>query len=190
MNRIAIDLELHSDGKTTGKIIQLGYSIFNTETSEVLYTGGDFIQTGEPLSDYIISLTGIQERYIQEQGVTLQQAYENMYTKCEEFNVRFAQIIEWGSGDVSQLKEELGNSVSWKFGRASLNLKAVYQMFRIANRENYSGGLKRSIKNLGKEFQSFKDPVTGRMRGNHDARADALNTALMYLYLQKEITIG
>lgn len=189
MNRLAIDLELHSDGKKTGKIIQLGYTIFST-SGKILFTGGDFIITGEPLSDYIINLTGIQERHIVEQGVTLEQAYNNMVDKCTDYNV-FCQIVEWGSGDVSQLKEELNDSIEWKFGRASLNIKAVYQMFRMARGKNYSGGLKRSLKNIGKEFQSFKDPITGRMRGNHDARADALNTALMYLYLQNQIkTIG
>lgn len=231
--RIAIDLEMHNDGggAKCGDIIQLGYCIFSTERG-MLETSGDYIVTGQPLSPYITSLTGITEDEITRRGVSIHKAYHNMLNTWNRWvedgklinEPAFAQICEWGSGDVSTLRNELSskawedmiesyhldshqeviavkdaevldipkhyirNNYEWMFGEATLNLKAVYQMYRISRGQNRSGGLSKALKNLGLNFLVFRDevaPGSFRQRGKHDARADALSTASLYLELDK-----
>jgi hypothetical protein len=204
MIRIAIDLELESDGTKTGDIIQLGYCIFETTTGEIVYSGGDYVKTGRPLHSFIIGLTKISDRDIQEGGISLWGAYYNMVQKWEEIRASrpdsdsFGQIIEWGPGDVSQLTQELEDKTFEKdnpadlekyqervffipfsnmesdslitdqrtrnfckspFGRSSLNVKAVFQMYQEANYLKYSGGLKKSLGKLDMGFVSYKELV-------------------------------
>jgi hypothetical protein len=246
MIRIAIDLELESDGKVTGDIIELGYCIFKTTTREILYTGFDLIKVPRPLDLFIINLTGITDRDLEERGVPLHKAYDNMvghFNRIVTFEIdriiselgphskpkkiSFNQIIEWGSGDVSQLKRELHEKlfenyvgqeledyqeivhfVPFKnvpseekttdarvknkyreiFCRASLNLKAVFQMQQIRDQRKHSGGLSTSLKEVGLKFEAYKEEVAPgkfRQRGAHRAMADAMNTARMYLRLSE-----
>ena len=199
MIRIAIDLELHNDGPLPGHlnppcgpIIQVGYTFFSTRTG-ILHTDGNYIKTGVPLSPYIQNLTGITENDIDKRGVTLHQAYLNMVEAFEHFKITYAeteksyrQLVEWGSQDSIELKGALSEvcpDFKWYFGNASLNVKAVYQMYCISNDIKYQGGLGKSLKNMGLEFEPFND--LGKQRGQHDARADSLNTAKIYLKLQE-----
>lgn len=235
MLRIAIDLELESDGKNTGKIIQLGYTIFSTGTPNspprLILTDGDYVKVDKPLHPFIVNLTGITDKDLKEKGVSIHQAFYNMVEACKKVESllsqddkekSFFQIVEWGSGDYSKLKEELYNSayedyggeelndkyqtikyfttydkgvVSYKkhnevkniFGRSTLNVKAVFQMYQIAHGLKHSGGLAKSLRRLGLEFSPFKDESEDfkiKQRGAHDARADALNTARIYLEIQ------
>ena len=256
MIRIAIDLELESDGKITGDIIELGYTIFSTKTNEIIYTGGSYVKVNRPLHPFIINLTKITDNVLDEHGVSIHEAYHKMVdtfnrlaaeerdkqnltepSKGSEHSKSlgkhaFYQIIEWGSGDVYKLKEELlrnkfedytgqdlkphqekvyfipfsdelsaiqttdlqiKNNYTWMFGRASLNLKAVYQMRQIANGLKYSGGLKTSLKKMGIEFDCYKEelvPGKIRQRGEHTATADSLNTAKMYLKIHEQMKAG
>jgi DNA polymerase III epsilon subunit-like protein len=252
MIRIAIDLELESDGKVTGDIIQLGYSIFCTRTNNIIQSSGDYIKIDRPLHPFIIGLTKITDKDIQEKGVSIYEAYGNMinlFNKLvEEEQIRcetesnevdstpakfkrnkygFYQIVEWGSGDVSKLKEDLNikeyekdvgqelkthqerihfkpksgedfdvkrvtgmvkNNYRFDFGRSSLNLKAAYQMYQEANIKKFKGGLSTSMKALGLQFESYKEEVAPgkfRQHGQHNAIADALSTAHMYLELRR-----
>lgn len=189
MKRLTIDLELNTDGTSpTEEIIQLGYTIFDTETGE-MKTGGDYVTISKPLYPFIIQLTGIKQRDIDNQGVTLQQAYTNMVQFCRDNDLTFWQIVQWGSGDDKELKEQLGTDCEWNFGRSDCNLKAMYQAYAIANGKKRSGGLKTVLKACRLNFDPFIEVVSvdgaTRQRGAHDARADAQNTAKLYLWLNK-----
>lgn len=196
MLRIAFDLELHNDGPSPEnprpecqEIIQLGYTIFNIHTQEIVYVGGDYITTGRPLSPYIQKLTGITEDDITNHGVSLKQAHDNMLDKFKELSfgeggdVGFRQLITWGGGDLKELTSQLGNH-SFGFGRNECNVKALYQAYMMQNKWNFSGGLKKSLSRLGMTFQPYV--ANGKQYGAHDARADSLNTARMYLKLMEK----
>lgn len=123
MIRITWDLEMHNDGPSDQNknpkcygIIQLGYTIFSTEHG-ILETGGDYIKTGLPLSPYIKKLTGITEKDITEQGVSLHEAFFNMNNALKKYldiyksNIKdnenvFVQPVFWGN-DMDDLKQEL-----------------------------------------------------------------------------------
>lgn len=223
MRRISLDLELNVDGvNPTESIIQIGYTAFDTKTG-IIETSGDYVKIDKPLYPFITTLTGISQREIDTRGVSLAEAYSNLLDFCEKHEVKFGQLVIWGSGDHEELKYQLDNlrfpqykggdipkgyqvktfaesefmratqyliPLNWKFGRSELNLKAVYQMFATANDFKRSGGLSTSLKKQGLSFVPFQDKVAEnsyRQRGKHDARADALNTALFYLYLQNKM---
>lgn len=206
--RIAMDLEFYAieTGADDTKLIQLGYCIFDTESRLILYTGGDYLKINIPLSPYIINLTGIKQRHLDEKGISVVEAVENMNSKCLEYGVGFNQFTTWGGGDVeallnSYLKEKGLEShprhqlfdTGWKFGTSYLNLKSVYQAMRIRNGKSRKGGLKKSMNSVGVDWQIFNEVVaindngreSIRQRSAHDARCDSLNTALMYLELFK-----
>lgn len=195
MKRIALDLELNNEerGQTT-EIIQLGYTIFDLETGE-MKTSGDYVKGEEQLTNYITKLTGISQTEIDKRGVSLETAYKNLVKFCQDNLVEGDkwQLVTWGGGDLSELKkqlEESGSQESWKFGRSELNLKSLFQFYCIANNKKSNGGLGRSLKKEGLSFIPFLDKVTEtavRQRGAHDARADALNTAQMYIHLQNKM---
>lgn len=224
MKRIALDLELNTDGvNPTEDIIQIGYTAFDTETG-IIETSGDYIKINKPLYPYITKLTGINQHEIDTRSVSLAEAYYNLLKFCEKHEVKFGQLVTWGSGDHEELKLQLDGLrqpqydggevpagyivkyftyeplgifarpylcvIDWKFGRAELNLKAVFQMYAVANNIQRSGGLKKSMKAVGLDFVPFMDKVADgkfRQRGAHDARCDALNTARMYLKLQEKM---
>lgn len=80
------------------------------------------------------------------------------------------------------------NNYTWTFGRATLNIKAVYQMFMIAQCVGYRGGLRKSCQNLGIPSEPYLHevkPGVFKQKTYHDARMDAKQTALVYLELQK-----
>ena len=212
MIRIAIDLELESDGVKTGRIIQLGYTIFDTKNGDIIYAGGDYIKVDQPLHSFIIGLTKITDEDLTGKGIDITSAYKNMLNKFKQICIQeesktnnqssepvknkeqtsFYQIIEWGSGDVKTLKKELLESgdIKFEFGEASLNVKAVFQMMMIAKNQKFSGGLGRSLKKLGLNFESYKEEVAPgyfRQRGAHNAISDSLNTAKIYLALQEKM---
>lgn len=194
MKRVALDLELNTDGLgETEDIIQIGYTVFDTVTG-IIETSGDYVKIDKPLYPFITKLTGISQQEIDNRGVSLIQAYTNLVEFCRKHDVKFWQMVTWGSGDHEELKQQVmladmlsEHNTDWNFGRSELNLKAVYQMYQAKTDSKRSGGLGLSMKKQGLSFQPFMDKVAEdkfRQRGQHDARADALNTALFYLHIQ------
>lgn len=206
--RIAMDLEFYAEESfcDTTRVIQLGYSIFNVHTKQILYTGGDYIKINTPLSNFIIGLTGIHQQDIDNKGVTVVEAVLNMNQKCEEYGVTFSQFATWGNGDpeallaaylkqlnkTDQPRDKL-QDIDWKFGTSYLNLKSVYQAQRMQEHKGRRGGLKKSCSSLGLIWEVFSEVVSvdelGRkkikQRTAHDARCDSLNTAKIYMELFK-----
>ena len=193
MIRIALDLELNCDGTNpTEEIIQVGYCAFDTETGNILEVAGDYVCISKPLHPYITTLTGITQKEIDDQGVSLEQAYKNLMSFFEKHDAGFRQIITWGGGDLSALKDELTfkGFTGWTLGRSECNAKAIYQAYRVANGAKHQSGLKNSMNKVGLKWNTFKEiDLNGntKERTAHNAKCDALNTAIMYMFLSNKL---
>lgn len=118
--------------------------------------------------------------------------FENLSDKELKPNQEIIYFKEFTNEISESLTQDarVRNNYNWVFGRTFLNLKTVYQMIRMAQNKPYKGGLKKSLQALGLQFQPYKEQVSDnnyKMRGAHSAFADSLNTAYMYLELQKYI---
>jgi len=230
MNRIALDLEMWADegvdekGNKISKvedIIQIGFTIFDPQTNDILEKGGWYVKIHKPLTPYIINLTGITQEDLNTKGISFIDAYKNL---CDVSNKHkcFKQLVTWGAGDLEQIRAEhdvyhsdcedytgqdfdiathhvvyykQGNKepkpyivpipVPWIFGRAECNVKAMYQAKCMRNGKRFNGGLEKSMINEALTFIPYEDNIDGKiiLREAHNAIADALNTALMYLHL-------
>lgn len=193
MLRIALDLELESDGLgETGDIIQIGYTIFDTNTKKIIASNGDYVKVTKPLSAFITKLTKITQKDIDEKGIDIKTAYDNLLKFCDLYGVTFKQIVTWGSGDHKKLKSYI-DEVNWKFGRTECNLKPIYQMLQISKDYPFQGGLKKSLKSLGINWDVYKEKISDnhyRQRSEHNAICDSINTAKMYLKLQERLQNG
>lgn len=192
MIRFSLDLELNTDGvNPTEDIIQVGYTAFNSITGEILETSGDYIAISKPLYPFIINLTGIIQHEIDTRGVSISQSYKNLLKFCEKHEIKFGQMVTWGSGDLDEYKKAvLESGEEWIFGRTEFNLKTFYQAYRSINGLGHSGGLKKSMKNCSVEWQVFMDHLPSgnkKQRTAHDARCDALNTAVFYSHLVSKL---
>lgn len=192
MIRFSLDLELNVDGiNPTEEIIQVGYTAFNSITGEILETSGDYITISKPLYPFIIKLTGITQNEIDTRGVSISQSYKNLLNFCEKHEIKFGQMVTWGSGDLDEYKKSvLESGEEWVFGRTEFNLKAFYQAYRSINGLGHSGGLKKSMKNCNVEWQVYMDQLPSgnkKQRTAHDARCDALNTAVFYNHLVSKL---
>lgn len=192
MIRFSLDLELNTDGGgQTEDIIQIGYTAFNCVTGEILETSGDYIAIPKPLYPFITKLTGITQQEIDTRGVSIDQSYLNLVEFCKKNGVNFGQMVTWGSGDLIQYKNAVEKTnQEWIFGRAEFNLKAFYQAYRSVNDSNYKGGLKTCMKKCNVPWQVYMDDLPSgkkKQRTAHDARCDALNTALFYIHLVSKL---
>ena len=185
MIRIALDLELDQPWSekrldmnkhlTKAKIIEIGFCIFDGDT--FLERHGLLVNPGVPLSDGITKLCNISQDMMDREGDTLLNQYNKMLSICDKYKPGFfRQLITWGSGDHESLREELGHEVFY-FGNSYLNLKAVHQMYSIANGINRHSGLSKSMAKYGMLFKGTK----------HRAIDDAYNTALLYNKILGEI---
>lgn len=178
---IALDLELEQP-KTradtqdsfldTEKIIQVGFIIYQIKPFKVIEKHCYHVNIGVPLSKIIKKLTNIKDEDIAS-GISLKEVYNILYTKTLEYNA-IRSIVQWGGGDIEQLKLELGNSVEWKFGRSGLNIKHTFQMWARANNIRPNGGLKKSMNKLKLTFEG----------SCHNAMWDAYNTAKVHAKLE------
>lgn len=188
MIRFSLDLELNTDGSgITEDIIQVGYTAFNALTGEIVETSGDYIKIEKPLYPYIINLTGITQKDIDDNGVSISQSYKNLLNFLNRNSVKFFQMVTWGGGDLDAYKKEVtASGEEWTLGRSECNIKSLYQAYKIANDQNYSGGLKRCMNKCGLGWSVYVENLPSghkKQRTAHDARCDALNTAIFYNYL-------
>ena len=185
--RIAIDLESEqpytrndtTDSKLSeATIIQVGWVVFDCDTNEVKERFLEHINVGVPISSFIKKLTGIKDVDI-EKGLTLKEVYGKLKISREKW-IASRRILEWGSGDMKAIQNELNNPNDWPFGYSGQNVKHLYQTFAEANGMNISGGLKKSMSKCGLLFN-------GRA---HNALVDAENTATMYSFLYNQFKLA
>jgi inhibitor of KinA sporulation pathway (predicted exonuclease) len=170
---MAIDLELSQPQR---EIIELGAVVGNLRTGEVLEEKNWYVNVGYPLSDFIVSLTGITDDILQSQGVTLKEAYEGL---CEmhKRNAAYRNPIVWGIGDTVHLREELKlDDEVFLFGRRFWDVKGLFQAYMFSQGKNLPSGLKKSMQRMGEQFDGKP----------HGALPDARNTFKMgHLLIKK-----
>jgi len=176
MKLTCLDLEMN---QPSGKIIQIGAVIGDTSSGVISDRIRIYVNPGEPLALPIIELCHITQDQIDEQGISL----EDAYLQLKEFhkNSDFMNPVTWGGGDSQEIYDQLDHEVrkDWCFGRRWIDAKTMAVSRMIAHNDKiYSGGLSTTMKRYGLKFQ-------GRA---HDAQVDAENTFRMYnhmLYLMR-----
>jgi inhibitor of KinA sporulation pathway (predicted exonuclease) len=167
MNLLSLDLEMN---KPSGKIIQIGACVFNTISKQIVDTFCVHINPDEKLSEFIINLTGIEQEDV-DRGLTLLEGYEQL-KKFKEHYQCFMNPVTWGGGDSQEIYKQLGHVENWAFGRRWIDVKTLYVTHRISNNKPVSGGLSKAMTKYGLQFKGRK----------HNAKDDAVNTALLYLH--------
>lgn len=185
---MALDLEMNKKevinlqtGKTetTCKIIEVGVTVGETTTGEVLETLSVIVNPHEELAPFIIELTSIQQEDV-DNGVSLLEAYEQVKALHKKYNC-FCNPVVWGQGDPELLKTQLGSVVpGWIFGRRHIDTKTLYVSYRIANGSPIQGGLAKAMTKFGLAFKGKK----------HRAVDDSLNTFVFYCHLIKLLKIN
>lgn len=173
MNLLVIDAEFN---QPSGKLIQVG-AVAISINGVLLGSLETKVDPEEPISPEIITLTRITDQ-MTKSAPSASQAYAMLW----DFKVKhkcFMNPVVWGSGtrnDSSAIYEQSGSIEPNFMGHRVLDAKTLYQTNRIFTGGTVHGGLQKALKTLGLGWDhSFGDP--------HDALADALNTARIYVHL-------
>lgn len=170
-NFISLDLEMN---QPSGKIIQIGACIGDIESGTIKSKLSIIIKIDEPLSEIITNLTGITPEKVNS-GISLLEGYSQLETVVREQNC-FRNPLTWGGGDSIELKNQLIlsglslDSETYLFGRRWIDVKTIYQTYRLSLGKPPQGSLKTALKRV-------KVPSVGR---HHDALVDAENTFRLY----------
>ena len=177
MKLTSLDLEMN---QPSGKIIQIGAVVGDTETGEISQRLRIYVNPGEPIVPFITELCGITQEQIDREGMPLDDAYQILKDFHRKYT-EFLNPITWGGGDSAEVREQLSPAAreDWCFGRRWIDAKTLAVSRTIA-RDNkvFSGGLSGAMKRLGLKFDGRK----------HDAQDDAENTFKIYhhmLYLMR-----
>lgn len=165
----------------SGKIIQIGAVIGDTQTGEIVDRIRIYVNPEEPIAAEIVELCGITQEQIDQHGVSLADAY--LQLKKFHKKADFINPISWGGGDSQEIYDQLNEDVrkSWCFGRRWIDAKTVFVSQMIAHQNQIDkGGLASSMKRVGLQF-------VGRQ---HDAQDDAENTFKMYQYMLSSLREG
>ena len=177
---MALDLEMN---QPSGRIIEIGVAIGDTETNNVLYKEGFIVNPFEKLNPYITDLTSITEEMIEKEGMFLHEAYEKVKALHKQYQC-FINPLTWGGGDSEELKQQLlkdaqlnDTKLEWCFGRRWIDAKTLYVAYRVANSKPLSGG-------LAKAMTKFDLAFVGR---KHRAVDDAYNTFKIFWTLMRKM---
>lgn len=174
VNFLALDLEME---QPSNRIIMLGICIGNLSTGEILHRQDWLINTDEPISAFISSLTGITDAQRVARGVSLAQAFKELSELHKRFDC-FINPITWGHGDTELLRQQVRpNLEDWPFGFRQIDVKTIWQFWRMSRGLPTQGGLAKSMTKIGLNFEGKK----------HNANDDAFNTFRVAHLLFKKI---
>jgi len=168
MKLTSLDLELN---QPSGKIVQIGAVIGDTDTGEITHRLRIYVNPGEPIAPFITELCGITQEQIDEYGVSLELAYLTLKDFHRKHST-FINCLTWGGGDSQGIFDQLSPDVrhDWCFGRRWIDAKTIYVSEQIAKGQPVQGGLSRVMTKYNLKFQGRK----------HDAQDDAENTFRLY----------
>lgn len=169
---LALDLEL---AQPSGKIIQVGIAIGRADDRfENYVTKKWYIDPNEPISDFIIGLTGITDADIRANAVSHETVARELSELIKEHNC-FVNPVTWGGGDSVELLAEFSNRcVDFPhFGRRWIDVKTFYTLLMFAKNKKPSGG-------LASAMGAFKLQFKGTA---HRADVDAANTLALFHHL-------
>lgn len=170
MNFICLDLEMN---KPSNSIIQIGWCVGNVYTGEIIKSESRLVRPNEPIDAFITTLTGITQEMIDENGMSLIEAYVDLRSDAIHYQCN-KQVMTWGGGDnwelFKQLKQYFNGSFDvneYVFGtRRWFDIKTLFQAYCISNQLKMQSGLKKSCHRMDMKFDG---PA-------HDAKQDAINT--------------
>lgn len=176
MKITCLDLEMN---QPSGKIIQIGAVVGDTENGSVIDRFRAYVDPGEPIAQFITDLTGVTEQDIKEKGKSLSYVYEGLREMHLRHNC-FINPLTWGGGDSQEIFNQLPEEAraNWCFGRRWIDAKTIHVSKMISSGKVLSGGLSTSMKAYNMKFQGRK----------HDAQDDAENTWRIYyqmIYLMR-----
>ena len=173
MKILSLDLEMNKEGDQTTDICQIGAVVGDLHTGEIFEELSIYIKTSKPLDPYIIKLTRIKQSDIDTKGVSLQEGYELLKSLASRHSVYY-NFLTWGGGDTEYLRQALGLDYSqWAFGRRWLDVKTVFQLYRISRNEKPQCGLAKAMTKVGLHF----------IGTTHNAKDDAKNTFILCHHL-------
>jgi len=177
----SIDLELN---QPSGKIISIGAVVGDIDTGEIIEQFHKYVKIDEPVSEYIQKLTGITDKHLNEEGVSLIEAYQALTNLHKQSS--FTNPVAWGGGDSTELRSQLknygfelspgfvkDNLPKYCFGFREFDCKQRFQEFCILQGRSLQSGLKKAMNRCGLSFEGTP----------HNALCDALNTFKFYHYL-------
>ncbi len=177
-NFFAIDLELlnKKDG-TVPKIIQVGAAFANISTPEDIKTFSWYLNPGEPITEFIQSLTGITDEIIQEKSVSHETVAQELGELLKVYDIHSSPIV-WGSSvgnDASKLKDEFNErNISFPFfGHRVLDVKTIFTFNQILKQRTKKSGLSKAMASYGLKFDGKQ----------HRADDDAKNTLRFFFHL-------
>lgn len=173
---LALDLELN---QPSGKIIQVGIAIGSaTDKFENYITKKWYIDPKEPISEFIVGLTGITDADIRANAWSHAHIATELGDLIKQHKT-FINPITWGGGDSVELLAEFAKYGADfpHFGRRWVDVKTFYTMLMFAKGKNPGGG-------LASAMGSYKLHFKGEA---HRADVDAANTlALFHHFTQRQ----
>jgi DNA polymerase III alpha subunit (gram-positive type) len=171
-NYLALDLEFNTIDLKITNIIQVGVAIGNINDG-IIKTQSWFVNPNEPLSDHIISLTGITEDDIKN-APPLQEIANDLKTLIETYNT-FVNPIQWGFDDDEELKSAFrNNGINFPyFGRRAIDVKQIFTFLESARGNTTKSNLKNSMNKYKLKFEGKP----------HRADVDAKNTLIFFFEL-------
>lgn len=171
---LALDLELTQPSR---KIIQVGVAVGSLAT-ENIETFSWLIDPGEPLTEFIVELTGITDEEIAKHAVSVCQVAEELSALIQRHPDMAINPVTWGGGDSTELLALFQeHSIPFPhFGRRWTDVKTLWAFKREAQGLSTRAGLKSAM-------GSYKLPFRGRA---HRADVDAENTLRLYLALLRQ----
>jgi inhibitor of KinA sporulation pathway (predicted exonuclease) len=166
---LALDLELN---QPSGKIIQVGVAIGSANDKfENYITKKWYIDPNEPISEFIIGLTGITDHDIRLNCVSHETVARELGEVIKKYNT-WINPITWGGGDSRELMDEFSaHCVDFPhFGRRWVDVKTFVTFDRFSKNKNPSGGLSSA---MGEYKMQFKGTA-------HRADIDAVNTLAFF----------
>lgn len=171
-NFLSLDLEMN---QPSGKIIEVGVAIGSLPKG--IHTIHTFlVDPGEPVSEFITSLTGIDDDAIRESCVSLDVVADKIGELITLHNC-FVNPVQWGGGDSQKLVSEFRNQgIDFPyFGRREIDIKTICTYLAMVQGRKPSGGLKSYISRYGLQFRGAP----------HRAAVDAENTLSLWFELLK-----
>lgn len=169
---LALDLELN---QPSGKIIQVGIAIGKQDDKfENYFTKKWYINPNEPISEFIVGLTGITDSDIRANCVSHETVARELGELIKEHKC-FVNPVTWGGGDSVELLAEFSKQcVDFPhFGRRWIDVKTWYTLLMFARGKKPSGGLSSA---MGVFKMHFKGTA-------HRADVDAANTLALFFKL-------
>lgn len=177
MRYLSLDLELT---QPICKIIEVGYAVgdLHDPVGTVLDQGSMLVDPKEPLTEFIVKLTGITDEMIQANPIELSAAHAALVEVALKYEV-CRNLLTWGGDDGACLKRQLNltDPKTFWFAPTVMDVKKVYQFLRHAYGQKVQSGLAKSLTKCGISFKGKR----------HRAMDDALNTLFIAQFLTAEL---